>query len=111
DRHQEDDRDIRRADRMAARHGDGDAGDAAARRRGDRDAEAVRAGAGGDGEVMVHAGGLFPSPLWGGVRGGGRSLRRERRLSRWTALPPSPTLPHKGGGSGETEPGTEKPDG
>ena len=50
-RHQEDDRDFRRADRMAARDGDRHAGDAAAGRRGDADAEAVRARAGGDGEV------------------------------------------------------------
>src|SRR5947208_3554318 len=40
--------------------------------------------------------GVLPSPLWGGVGGGGRSL--------WTQLaqqqrPPSPPLPHKGGGS------------
>src|SRR5690606_14996680 len=35
----------------------------------------------------------FPSPLWGGVRGGGKR-------KRWRCgVPPSPTLPHKGGGS------------
>src|SRR4051812_35567532 len=35
----------------------------------------------------------LPSPLWGGVGGGGgdASMRKE--------LPPSPTLPHRGGGS------------
>src|SRR5262249_5134008 len=38
----------------------------------------------------------FPSPLWGGVRGGGRCVRR---CSCITAPPPSPPLPHKGGGS------------
>src|SRR5262245_42900709 len=38
----------------------------------------------------------YPSPLWGGVRGGGRcwwTLREQQQR------PPSPTLPHKGGGS------------
>jgi hypothetical protein len=35
---------------------------------------------------------LFPSPLRGGVRGGGRS-----HDDSWS--PPSPTLPRKGGGS------------
>src|SRR5213593_3035574 len=35
-------------------------------------------------------------PLWGGVGGGGRSLPRLRCPNE---LPPSPTLPHKGGGS------------
>src|SRR5262249_19327971 len=51
--------------------------------------------------------GLFPSPpgprlrapgrrlLWGGVRGGGGAMWRRCLIS----LPPSPTLPHKGGGS------------
>src|SRR4051812_1127829 len=43
-----------------------------------------------------HALGVFPSPLWGGVRGGGSSWRTQ--LGR-QQLPPSPTLPHKGGGS------------
>src|SRR4051812_8398542 len=38
--------------------------------------------------------GVFPSPLWGGVRGGGRSCFSAIR-------PPSLTLPHKGGGNGE----------
>jgi hypothetical protein len=36
---------------------------------------------------------LFPSPLWGGVRGGGA------RTKVLVTYPPSPTLPHKGGGS------------
>src|SRR5262249_52313943 len=40
--------------------------------------------------------GVFPSPLWGGVRGGGDCVRQRRRV---TAPPPSPALPHKGGGS------------
>src|SRR5262245_49062768 len=44
----------------------------------------------------LHALGAFPSPLWGGVRGGGRCVRQRRRI---TASPPSPPLPHKGGGS------------
>src|SRR5215471_17126745 len=39
---------------------------------------------------------LFPSPLWGGVRGGGGAMSHRRR---GIALPPSPPLPHKGGGS------------
>jgi hypothetical protein len=39
---------------------------------------------------------VFPSPLWGGVRGGGRSVGQRQYF---TASPPSPTLPHKGGGS------------
>jgi len=39
---------------------------------------------------------LFPSPLWGGVRGGGRSLGQD-----WSVKlrPPSLALPHKGGGN------------
>src|SRR6516162_3204681 len=38
----------------------------------------------------------FPSPLWGGDRGGGLCWRtRVDQQQR----PPSPTLPHKGGGS------------
>src|SRR6516162_3646215 len=38
----------------------------------------------------------FPSPLWGGDRGGGLCWRtRVDEQQR----PPSPTLPHKGGGS------------
>ena len=38
----------------------------------------------------------LPSPLWGGVGGGGRSIGRHGRL---IASPPSPSLPRKGGGS------------
>jgi hypothetical protein len=40
--------------------------------------------------------GVLPSPLWGGVGGGGRSVGHQ---SCFTAPPPSPPLPHKGGGS------------
>ena len=40
-------------------------------------------------------GGLFPSPLWGGVRGGGDARGTAGSYSH----PPPPTLPHKGGGS------------
>src|SRR4029078_9148382 len=36
------------------------------------------------------------SPLWGGVGGGGSSVRHHYSD---TALPPTPALPHKGGGS------------
>ena len=43
-----------------------------------------------------HTRGALPSPLWGGVGGGGRCWRT--RLAQ-QQLPPSPTLPHKGGGS------------
>ena len=35
----------------------------------------------------------FPSPLWGGVRGGGN------HNGRCSAIPPSLALPHKGGGN------------
>src|SRR5260221_14303800 len=40
--------------------------------------------------------GVLPSPLWGGVGGGGPEV--DARLLPH-APPPSPTLPHKGGGS------------
>src|SRR4051812_12017755 len=40
--------------------------------------------------------GLFPSPLWGGARGGGPAIWHDRASP---APPPSPTLPRKGGGS------------
>src|SRR5262249_17143266 len=43
-----------------------------------------------------HALGVFPSPLWGGVRGGGRCFGAMSVHHRTT---PSPPLPHKGGGS------------
>src|SRR5262245_51532884 len=39
--------------------------------------------------------GVLPSPLWGGVGGGGRCVRQRSCV---TALPLSPALPHKGGG-------------
>ena len=39
--------------------------------------------------------GLFPSPLWGGVRGGGNPDGKR------SAIPPSLSLPHKGGGDDE----------
>jgi putative tryptophan/tyrosine transport system substrate-binding protein len=43
---------------------------------------------------------VFPSPLWGGVRGGGREVQsRASPLARRLSTP-LPTLPHKGGGSG-----------
>src|SRR5439155_8872465 len=45
---------------------------------------------------MSHKLGVLPSPLWGGAGGGGRSLLT--RLVK-QQRPPSPTLPHKGGGS------------
>src|SRR5262245_30448825 len=38
--------------------------------------------------------GALPSPLWGGVGGGGRKIGAPMLPN---ALPPSPTLPHKGG--------------
>src|SRR5262249_57603749 len=37
----------------------------------------------------------FPSPLWGGVRGGGDCVRQRRRV---IASPPSPPPPPQGGG-------------
>src|SRR5947199_5798723 len=45
---------------------------------------------------MSHKLGVLPSPLWGGDGGGGRSLLT--RLVK-QQRPPSPTLPHQGGGS------------
>src|SRR6266481_1962438 len=39
---------------------------------------------------------LLPSPLWGGVGGGGRGVWHHCAI---TSRPPTPTLPHKGGGS------------
>src|SRR5258708_25703409 len=38
----------------------------------------------------------LPSPLWGGVGGGGSEILAPQLPN---ALPPSPALPHKGGGS------------
>src|SRR4051794_41119108 len=40
--------------------------------------------------------GVLPSPLWGGVGGGGSSWRTHLVKQQ---RPPSPPLPHKGGGS------------
>ena len=41
----------------------------------------------------------FPSPLWGGVRGGGSKVLRRRRRPALGFATPLPTLPHKGGGN------------
>ena len=38
---------------------------------------------------------LLPSPLWGGVGGGGRHVGH---FNAAASRPPTPTLPHKGGG-------------
>ena len=57
---------------------------------------AADAAAGGDTRRVAL---LLPSPLWGGVGGGGREVGRKRRRLRVTSRPPTPTLPHKGGGS------------
>ena len=43
----------------------------------------------------MNARSLLPSPLWGGVGGGGR---RVWHICAKTSRPPTPTLPHKGGG-------------
>src|SRR5271170_4141074 len=43
----------------------------------------------GDVEFFVHASTLFPSPLWGGVGGGGREGMYRRRRLRVTSRPPS----------------------
>src|SRR5262245_56830753 len=48
-----------------------------------------------DAEQCRALGGL-PSPLWGGVGGGGHAIDAPVCPS---APPPSPALPHKGGGS------------
>src|SRR5580692_1688251 len=42
---------------------------------------------------------LFPSPLWGGGRGGGREVTYSRRRSRLSLPTPHPALPHNGGGT------------
>src|SRR5262249_62394873 len=46
--------------------------------------------------LSYHEFGALPSPLWGGVGGGGSE---SEALILLHAPPPSPTLPHKGGGS------------
>src|SRR5262249_41113639 len=43
--------------------------------------------------------GALPSPLWGGVGGGGGAMFLRWRHPHLAASPPSPALPHKGGGS------------
>src|SRR5262249_49093593 len=43
--------------------------------------------------------GALSSPLWGGVGGGGSAILRWWCHRDLTAPPPSPSLPHKGGGS------------
>src|SRR5580692_11548377 len=44
---------------------------------------------------------LLPSPLWGGVGGGGRAAWHVGAVA---SRPPTPTLPHKGGGRRDGEP-------
>ena len=46
----------------------------------------------GETKGLRHRLALFPSPLWGGARGGGNPYRR------CSAIPPSLSLPHEGGG-------------
>src|SRR5580692_7037600 len=41
---------------------------------------------------------MFPSPLWGGVRGGGREVQAQASTIAHHLSTPHPTLPHKGGG-------------
>ena len=41
---------------------------------------------------------VFPSPLWGGVRGGGRKALLPTSSHQHFFATPLPTLPHKGGG-------------
>jgi hypothetical protein len=48
---------------------------------------------------MTDRGALFPSPLWGGERGGGKPY------IKGSGVPPSLSLPHKGGGDSSTEGG------
>src|SRR4051794_11203712 len=50
----------------------------------------------GSGHFRRHTFGVLPSPLWGGVGGGGSGWRT---LLGRQLRPPSPALPHKGGGS------------
>src|SRR5262245_52961008 len=50
-------------------------------------------------EALQHrALGALPSPLWGGVGGGGSAILSQVAPPYLAASPPSPTLPHKGGG-------------
>ena len=58
------------------------------------------AGENGAGWVEYAADG-FPSPLWGGVRGGGNPGAGS------SAIPPSLSLPHKGGGDDAAREGTQ----
>src|SRR4029077_16875754 len=46
----------------------------------------------------------FPSPLWGGVRGGGGETMRRGRRARAAPRPPPPPPPHQGGGEMESGP-------
>src|SRR5262249_58452790 len=48
--------------------------------------------------------GVFPSPLWGGVRGGGRCVRQRPCV---TARPPSPALPPQRGAGRSAAPAPE----
>src|SRR5580700_2792645 len=41
---------------------------------------------------------MFPSPLWGGVRGGGREVQAQASTIAHYLSTPHPTLPHKGEG-------------
>ena len=41
---------------------------------------------------------MFPSPLWGGVRGGGQEVQAQASTKAHHLSTPHPTLPHKGGG-------------
>jgi itaconate CoA-transferase len=45
----------------------------------------------------LHSLGVFPSPLWGGVRGGGRAILSQVAPPRFTRTTPLPTPPPQGG--------------
>jgi putative tryptophan/tyrosine transport system substrate-binding protein len=47
---------------------------------------------------MRRRGDMFPSPLWGGDRGGGREAQSQASSHARHLATPLPTLPHKGGG-------------
>ena len=47
---------------------------------------------------MKRRGNMFPSPLWGGVRGGGREDQLQASTLACRLTTPLPPLPHKGGG-------------